>query len=100
MTQLTGDPPQPNDGSESPASAPANLDAGSENGVPSTPSTLQRWEDGFCTALEEYSGPLELLLYLIHSTFRWHRYSNNSSPMSQGLSSRGPSIYAWREITW
>lgn len=66
MTQLTGDPPQPNDGSESPASAPANLDAGSENGVPSTPSTLQRWEDGFCTALEEYSGPLELLLYLIH----------------------------------
>ena len=24
------------------------------------------WEDGFCAHLEEYSGPLELLLYLIH----------------------------------
>ncbi|MDE0960068.1 MAG: segregation/condensation protein A [Planctomycetota bacterium] len=66
MTQLTGDPPQPNDGSESPPSAPADLHAGAESGVPATPSTLQRWEDGFCTALEEYSGPLELLLYLIH----------------------------------
>ena len=27
---------------------------------------LAPWEDGFCTELEEYSGPLELLLYLIH----------------------------------
>ena len=38
-------------------------------GNPSTDAdspALAPWEDGFCTELEEYSGPLELLLYLIH----------------------------------
>ena len=33
---------------------------------PPRDDSLAPWEDGFCTELEEYSGPLELLLYLIH----------------------------------
>ncbi len=43
-----------------------------EAGEVETPQTsadgapLNPWEDGFSTHLEEYSGPLELLLYLIH----------------------------------
>ena len=47
-------------------------DAGSdtrrrESGSPAAGnSALNPWEDGFCTELEDYSGPLELLLYLIH----------------------------------
>ena len=58
--QLTGDKPQPSGPSEAdePHSGGHSADAG--------PPGMNPWEDGFCTELKEYSGPLELLLYLIH----------------------------------
>ncbi len=53
-------------------SPPPELNANPDSQDPIERSTttgnlsLNRWEDGFCTDLADYSGPLELLLYLIH----------------------------------
>jgi len=58
--QLTGDKPQPSGPSEADVPLPGGHSADAE-----TPR-MNPWEDGFCTELEQYSGPLELLLYLIH----------------------------------
>ncbi|MDE0960661.1 MAG: segregation/condensation protein A [Planctomycetota bacterium] len=86
MTQFTGEKSNSSDGSESTPHAPARTPEASETGVAATPASIpastpdstsastsaaipasvQQWEDGFCTDLEDYSGPLELLLYLIH----------------------------------
>jgi len=58
--QLTGDKPQP--------SGPSEADVPHQGGHSDDAETprMNPWEDGFCTELEQYSGPLELLLYLIH----------------------------------
>ena len=58
--QLTGDKPQP--------SGPSEADVPHQGGHSADAETpaMNPWEDGFCTELEQYSGPLELLLYLIH----------------------------------
>ncbi|NRA76365.1 MAG: segregation/condensation protein A [Planctomycetes bacterium] len=60
MIQRSGDfPPQ--------EPRPDQAKAAVQEPVPATPPTARKlWDDGFCTQLDDYSGPLELLLYLIH----------------------------------
>lgn len=60
MIQRSGDfPPQ--------EPRPDQAKAAVQEPVSATAATARKlWDDGFCTQLDDYSGPLELLLYLIH----------------------------------
>lgn len=60
MIQRSGDfPPQ--------EPRPDRAKAAVQEPVSATAAAARKpWDDGFCTQLDDYSGPLELLLYLIH----------------------------------
>ncbi|MGE4619598.1 MAG: segregation/condensation protein A [Planctomycetota bacterium] len=60
MIQRTEDSPPPELNANPDSQDPIERSSATEN------LSLNRWEDGFCTDLADYSGPLELLLYLIH----------------------------------